>query len=461
MSVQDLSQVMSSQIVNCLVLGLALTALATTVQALLKQHSSGTRFAVWFSALLTIAALFLSGQPVLDGASAVHRKMPEISLPSRWALYIFLIWAGAATLGIARVLRGLWRLHTMKRECLPPDASVLNTLEPTLASARARRFSLLISASARIPAAIGFFHPAVVLPAWTIRELSSEELNAIVLHEAAHLERWDDWTNLAQKIIRALLFFHPAVWWIDSRLSIEREMSCDDAVLVRSQNPRRYAACLISVAEKASAYRSLALAQAAVSRLRHMAQRIAKILDGKKRKPSPALKPTLAALTAFGAIGFVAVQHAPQLVSFRGNPGAATAAARGERFDYVARVDGPSAKAIPASMRIPASYPASGNTAIVGRTTPASAAAKTNRERRRLEPNSANQEARTRLENTRPAVANASLSRDVVPGFVYVVTQSERYDGFGNVIVMTSVWQIRVVSPSPAEAQSAAAAHQI
>ena len=43
---------------------------------------------------------------------------------------------------------------------------------------------------------------------------AAAELNTILLHELAHLGRWDDWTNLAQKVLGALLFFHPAVWWI-------------------------------------------------------------------------------------------------------------------------------------------------------------------------------------------------------------------------------------------------------
>jgi len=65
-----------------------------------------------------------------------------------------------------------------------------------------------------------------------------------LLHEFAHLGRWDDWTNLAQKLVRTIFFFHPAVWWIEKRLSLEREMACDDVVLAETQNPRAYAECL-------------------------------------------------------------------------------------------------------------------------------------------------------------------------------------------------------------------------
>ena len=94
------------------------------------------------------------------------------------------------------------------------------------------------------------------------------ELNSILIHELAHLERRDDWTNLAQKVLRALLFFHPAVWWVERQLSLEREMACDDVVLSRTANPRAYAECLVTVAERSLMRRGLALAQAAVSKMR-------------------------------------------------------------------------------------------------------------------------------------------------------------------------------------------------
>jgi hypothetical protein len=129
-----------------------------------------------------------------------------------------------------------------------------------------------------VPAAIGFRRPAIVLPAWTLRELSAEELRPILIHELAHLRRHDDWTNLLQKAARAIFFFHPAVWWIDARLSLEREMACDDAVLAATGNPRAYAGCLIGLLERSCSRRGWTMAQAAVARAREASLRIARIL---------------------------------------------------------------------------------------------------------------------------------------------------------------------------------------
>src|SRR5207248_10974238 len=100
-----------------------------------------------------------------------------------------------------------------------------------------RRVALTTTERVNVPAAIGFFKPMIVIPAWALRELTPAELNIVLLHEFAHLRRGDAWTNLLQKIVRSLFLFHPAVCWIESRLSLEREMACDDQVVAETANP--------------------------------------------------------------------------------------------------------------------------------------------------------------------------------------------------------------------------------
>ena len=151
--------------------------------------------------------------------------------------------------------------------------------------------TLCVSDRLRVPTAIGFTKPLVVIPSWTMRELSAAELNTILLHELAHLRRRDDWTNLVQKILGALLFFHPAVWWIEKKLALEREMACDDLVLARTTSPRAYAECLVSLAEKSFLRRGLALAQAAVDRLRNVSLRVAQILDVNRPRATRVWRP--------------------------------------------------------------------------------------------------------------------------------------------------------------------------
>jgi len=144
----------------------------------------------------------------------------------------------------------------------------------------------------------------------------------------AHLRRWDDWTNLAQQVLKALLFFHPAVWWIENQLALEREMACDDAVLAETGNPRGYAQCLISMAEKSFLRRGLALAQAAVNRMRQTSLRVSQILDINRPSATRIWKPALYSVAAFFVLCLVSLSHAPELVAFQDRmPDAALASA--------------------------------------------------------------------------------------------------------------------------------------
>ena len=148
----------------------------------------------------------------------------------------------------------------------------------------------------------------------------AEEINVVLLHELAHLRRWDDWTNLAQKIVKAVFFFHPAVWWIESRLTLEREMACDDMVLAQTASPRAYASSLISFAEKLHNVRGLSLAQALVSRMRDMSLRVAHILDEKQPSRTGLWKPVLGLSAAILALVLGATPYAPRLVAFETQP---------------------------------------------------------------------------------------------------------------------------------------------
>jgi len=170
-----------------------------------------------------------------------------------------------------------------------------------------------------------------VIPDWARRELSAGELNAVLLHELAHLRRWDDWTNLAQKVLSALLFFHPVVWWIDNRLTLEREMACDDYVLDGTTDPRAYAECLVALAERGLLRRGLALAQGAVGRMRHTSLRVLQILDKSHPRATTIWRPALCIAATVAAGSLLTFSGVPSLVAFNATPAAETLTASASR----------------------------------------------------------------------------------------------------------------------------------
>jgi hypothetical protein len=175
--------------------------------------------------------------------------------------------------------------------------------------------------------------------------LTAAELNQVLLHELAHLRRWDDWTNVVQKLVKAMLFFHPAVWWIETRISLEREMACDDVVLAETSSPRAYAECLASLAEKSLLRRSAALAQAAVNRIRQTSLRVAQILNVNRPQAAPVRKSAVALVGLFACACLGIASQMPRLVSFQdGTPALASAAPMQARLlspDHAAAVAPP------------------------------------------------------------------------------------------------------------------------
>ncbi|HUK47035.1 MAG TPA: M56 family metallopeptidase [Terriglobales bacterium] len=324
---QTLAQLAAGRGLNTVVEGVALAGLSWCALRCFGARSSGayssmTRFAVWFATLLVVAGL-----PLLEvgsGAAAGSFRGSEFTLSNRWAEWLFIAWsviAGALLIRLGFSLGHVYRLRHRCREIEATDRAELNEVFVEVRESP-RRAKLLVSEEVRVPTALGFFRPAVVLPAWALRELAAEELRAIVLHELAHLRRRDDWTNLAQKFVKALLFFHPAVWWIDSRLALERETACDDMVIEQTLNARMYAASLISVAEKVVAEkmrmgRALALAQNALGRMREVSERVAQILDAKRARTTHGWRPAAAMIGTVAVIAVVGMPYAPEVISFQ------------------------------------------------------------------------------------------------------------------------------------------------
>jgi hypothetical protein len=328
LNLQSLAQLSAERILNCTAEGIVIALLAWLLLRALGRQNSGTRFAVWFAALLGIAALPFLGTLAPSGTGL--SKPSEITMPGSWALYIFGAWFMIAVPGLLRVGIGFWRLRGLRKSCIPVDTATLETakLDPSLQNTLAefdssRSVQLCVSDALRVPTAIGFMRPMVVIPLWAMRELSGAELNAILLHELAHLRRRDDWTNLVQKIVGAVFFFHPAVWWIEKKLTLEREMACDDLVLARTEttSPRAYAECLVSLAEKNFLRRGLSLAQAAVGRLRHVSLRVSQILDVDRPSATRVWRPALALVSGVSLVCLIALAHTPaRLVSFENSP---------------------------------------------------------------------------------------------------------------------------------------------
>ena len=307
---------------DSLAIGMLIAMFAAVLLGVMRKQSSTARFAVWFSALVAIAVL-----PWLDGelwSSLTHgqsaRSAAVLTVPSSWAVCFLALWGVIAASALVRVGASLIHLYTLRKSFTKVDLNRLDVITREMLDRHrtSRVIDFCTSDQVSVPTAIGLIKPAVVIPEWLMEELSPAELNQILLHELAHLRRWDDWTNLAQKIVKALFFFHPAVWWLEKRISLEREMACDDAVLAESTSPRAYAECLVHLAEKSVIRRGVALAQAAIGKIRQTSLRVAQILDVNRSVGTKggAWKSAVLSMAGFAVLSVIGISRVPKLVAF-------------------------------------------------------------------------------------------------------------------------------------------------
>lgn len=310
----------SERVVGCLIAGTILTTCAALTLRLMNRQSARTKFALCFTTLAGIALLpFIGRWQAAGSLNSQSIPVPVLRLPEEWASLICLLWLVGAAILLGRVVIGLYRVHLVRQSCVPVESAAIDArLQRTLQDFQSeRRVQLCTSDLVRVPTAIGFWRPIVALPTWCPNDLSAAELHAVVLHELEHLRRYDDWSNLLQRIIGAVFFFHPAIWWLENRLSLEREMACDAAVLNVVPDPKTYARCLVSLAEKSYLRRGMALAQAVVSRVQQLSARVAQILDARRPAASSIWKPVLSIVVVTGFAGSASLELAPRLVAFQ------------------------------------------------------------------------------------------------------------------------------------------------
>lgn len=103
------------------------------------------------------------------------------------------------------------------------------------------------------PAVVGWFRPVVFLPVSALTGLSESQLEAVIAHELAHIQRLDAFVNVFQVCVETLLFYHPAVWWLNKRIRTEREHCCDEMAVALCGDRVEYARALTMMEEWRSA----------------------------------------------------------------------------------------------------------------------------------------------------------------------------------------------------------------
>lgn len=160
---------------------------------------------------------------------------------------------------------GFWRLSRYRRHSLPLDP-------PSSWGAEA---DLRVSPDISSPVTFGLRHPVVLLPP-TFPALAPAQQEAVLCHEVLHVRRRDWLFTLAEELLRAVFWFHPAIWWLLGEIQLAREQAVDRAVIDLTNASDEYVDALLAIA---GAHPQLDLAPAPLFlRKRHLKQRVVSIL---------------------------------------------------------------------------------------------------------------------------------------------------------------------------------------
>jgi TonB family protein len=136
----------------------------------------------------------------------------------------------------------------------------------------------------------------ILIPVSAIAGLTPGQLDALILHELAHIRRLDTFINILLAAVETILFYHPAVWWVGRRIRIEREHCCDDFAVTACGDAGMYVEALTSL-ETSRGTARLALA----ANGGRLTDRVARLLDA----PVEARGFSLSALTGLALVGVV------------------------------------------------------------------------------------------------------------------------------------------------------------
>ena len=277
---------------------------------LLRRRSAQVRYTVSCAALAIMAALpggtmwavyrgpvavRASTVAAIEHASAVVRPAQGGSWMTMLDTWMLPVWSLGVLFFAARLIWGSRQVSMLRRRGEPADTAMLAVADRVAARLGLRRpVRVLMSTMAEGPGVVGWLRPVILLPAATLAGLTPEQFEAVLAHEIAHILRYDYLVNLLQMLVEALLFYHPAVWWVSARIRHERELCCDDAAVRACGDAVCYARALTSLER----LRAQAPALAMGSTNGRLLYRIERLMGAAPQEQRPARWPGLVALAA-------------------------------------------------------------------------------------------------------------------------------------------------------------------
>ena len=261
-------------VLNWLWQGVVVAGAAAAMLCLLDRSRAAVRCVVCWIALLVVMALpviplAMASLPADVSTIATVSTEPIIVVPDVWwtsALFVtglWAIWVGIHAVRIVAAFIVVRRTRAHSEPFPPAIAASLSYWQRLREAGRPAR--LVLSDHVRAAAVLGGGAPVIGVARTLVDRLDAVELDRIIVHEWAHVQRRDDLATLGRLIVRAVVGWHPAAWWLDRRLALEQELACDEMVVAVSGGAKSYASCLVKLASDRLSQSDVLLAAGAVS----------------------------------------------------------------------------------------------------------------------------------------------------------------------------------------------------
>jgi beta-lactamase regulating signal transducer with metallopeptidase domain len=227
-------------------LGVMLAAPVTTFLLLVRPPATQT---IVFQSP-PVAAAPITVPPVSARVIAAIQDTPRLVPAQSLFSWLVAAWLAGVVFFSLRFAGGFLLLERKRRQSFAPEARILalcREIQDQLGLNRAIRY--LECNWLQAPAVIGWLRPIVLIPVTALTGLSEAQLRAVIAHELAHIRRMDCLVNLFQILAETLLFYHPAVWWLNKRIRAERELCCDEIALSVTGDRLDYAKALTLMAQ--------------------------------------------------------------------------------------------------------------------------------------------------------------------------------------------------------------------
>ena len=164
--------------------------------------------------------------------------------------YLPWVWLIGTPLTFLLLATGLVGADRLRRSCrVLTDGPIHRACEQLrIALGIGREVGIAICDRVATPLLVGVVRPLILLPPAALLGWPPEQLEMVLLHELAHVRRWDNAVNLTQRIVESVLFFHPAVWIVSNWVRRDREDCCDAVVVGHTAKPQAYAELLLALA---------------------------------------------------------------------------------------------------------------------------------------------------------------------------------------------------------------------